>query len=201
MTKTPIKKIDISITELTDGTVAPSVSFTRWNKGMTNFRSKSFLKPTIDSLRRAEKKVWELTMSQMSERYLKYEDQWWRDYKIDREQWLEIEQAMEDEYNQSSSINPTVLAENTAIAVGHDEWLDDETHPIWELALIFYPEGDLVEIEDEMEEEEALSEFDDVTEFDDPICARCGLPYSKHPDDRCPGFVEEVDDEIRDVQE
>lgn len=29
----------------------------------------------------------------------------------------------------------TQLAEATAIALGHDEWLDDETHWIWDLAL------------------------------------------------------------------
>lgn len=33
----------------------------------------------------------------------------------------------------------TELAERTAIEMGHDEWLDDETNWIWELAL---KEGD-----------------------------------------------------------
>jgi hypothetical protein len=30
--------------------------------------------------------------------------------------------------------NMTMLAENTANEMGHDEWLDDETHWIWDLA-------------------------------------------------------------------
>jgi hypothetical protein len=29
----------------------------------------------------------------------------------------------------------TTLAEETAHDLGHSEWLDDETHPIWDLAI------------------------------------------------------------------
>lgn len=36
--------------------------------------------------------------------------------------------------------NATNLAENTAWTMGHDEWLDDETHPVWEVALEFFPD-------------------------------------------------------------
>jgi len=35
----------------------------------------------------------------------------------------------------SGEINATLLAENAAHAFDHDEWLDDETHYVWELAL------------------------------------------------------------------
>ncbi len=35
--------------------------------------------------------------------------------------------------------NATNLAENTAYTMGHDEWLDDDTHVIWEIATEFFP--------------------------------------------------------------
>lgn len=34
----------------------------------------------------------------------------------------------------SGEVNMTRLAENTAWEMGHDEWLDDESHWIWDLA-------------------------------------------------------------------
>jgi len=34
-----------------------------------------------------------------------------------------------------NEVNYTLLAENTAHALDRDEWLDDETHWIWELAV------------------------------------------------------------------
>lgn len=35
----------------------------------------------------------------------------------------------------TNDINLTVLAEATAHELGHDEWLDDETHEVWDCAL------------------------------------------------------------------
>lgn len=35
--------------------------------------------------------------------------------------------------------NATNLAENTAWAMDHDEWLDDETHEVWVIATEFFP--------------------------------------------------------------
>ncbi len=35
--------------------------------------------------------------------------------------------------------NATNLAEATADVMDHMEWLDDETHVIWDLALEFFP--------------------------------------------------------------
>jgi hypothetical protein len=43
--------------------------------------------------------------------------------------------AMDGNLVNDPDINPTVLAENAAHALEHDEWLDDETHWIWELSL------------------------------------------------------------------
>lgn len=34
----------------------------------------------------------------------------------------------------TGEINLTQLAENTAHELGHDEWLDDSTHIVWDLA-------------------------------------------------------------------
>jgi len=39
-----------------------------------------------------------------------------------------------------SERNATHLAENAAVEFDHDEWLDDETHWVWEFALDFWPE-------------------------------------------------------------
>ena len=43
--------------------------------------------------------------------------------------------AMDADLVNDLDLNPTVLAENAAHALEHDEWLDDETHWIWELSL------------------------------------------------------------------
>ena len=37
-------------------------------------------------------------------------------------------------------INPTQLAENAAHAFDQDNWLDDETHWVWDLAISFIPD-------------------------------------------------------------
>ena len=34
--------------------------------------------------------------------------------------------------------NATILAEETAFAMGHDEWLDDPNHELWEIALEYF---------------------------------------------------------------
>lgn len=35
--------------------------------------------------------------------------------------------------------NATTLAENVANDLDHPEWLDDETHVVWEIATEFFP--------------------------------------------------------------
>lgn len=37
--------------------------------------------------------------------------------------------------NDYGQVSLTQLAENTAHELGHDEWLDDETHWVWEEAI------------------------------------------------------------------
>lgn len=44
------------------------------------------------------------------------------------------ERLAEDLVDQSGEVNTTLLAENIAHEAGHDEWLDDETHLVWEVA-------------------------------------------------------------------
>ena len=34
----------------------------------------------------------------------------------------------------TDEINATKLAEYVAMTLDHDEWLDDETHPLWDIA-------------------------------------------------------------------
>lgn len=35
----------------------------------------------------------------------------------------------------TNEVNLTILAENCAHRLGHDEWLDDPDHEVWELAI------------------------------------------------------------------
>lgn len=35
----------------------------------------------------------------------------------------------------TNEVNRTQLAENTAHALNHDEWLDDSNHIVWDLAI------------------------------------------------------------------
>lgn len=37
--------------------------------------------------------------------------------------------------SETCEINATQLAEDTAWALGHAEWLDDETHVVWDIAV------------------------------------------------------------------
>ncbi len=46
-------------------------------------------------------------------------------------QWMEFDTA-ED---------ATQLAENAAHEFGHDEWLDDPDHQVWEIAIGFFDDG------------------------------------------------------------
>lgn len=43
-------------------------------------------------------------------------------------------------FNCDGCENPTQLAEECAIAFDHDEWLDEETHPLWEWVLDYFQE-------------------------------------------------------------
>lgn len=38
---------------------------------------------------------------------------------------------------EAGEVNATRLAENTAHALNHDEWLDDPDHEVWEVAIEF----------------------------------------------------------------
>ena len=38
--------------------------------------------------------------------------------------------------DQSGCFNRTALAESAADHFGHDEWLDDECHSVWDLAIL-----------------------------------------------------------------
>ena len=37
---------------------------------------------------------------------------------------------------QTGEVNNTALAEAAADALDHDEWLDDETHQVWDIAIV-----------------------------------------------------------------
>ena len=65
-------------------------------------------------------------------------DLWESEYGFTEE--LEINTRLYMSYYRDAFKSPTHLAEETAIALGHDEWLDVETHPIWEMALYYYEE-------------------------------------------------------------
>lgn len=45
--------------------------------------------------------------------------------------WLDVE------CENSDPLSATMLAEQVAFNLGHDEWLDDETHDVWYLAMDF----------------------------------------------------------------
>ncbi len=36
----------------------------------------------------------------------------------------------------SGEVNATLVAENVAWELGHAEWLDDDTHAVWDVALV-----------------------------------------------------------------
>ena len=49
---------------------------------------------------------------------------------------LELEAIrMAEDCVEFGEVNTTRLAENLAHHFGHDEWLDDSDHPVWEAAL------------------------------------------------------------------
>lgn len=39
------------------------------------------------------------------------------------------------DYDDCGEINVTLLAENCAIDLGHEEWLDDDLHEVWSIAV------------------------------------------------------------------
>lgn len=46
-----------------------------------------------------------------------------------------------DHVDWTGELNCTTLAEACADALGHDEWLDEEGHVVWEIALEFAEES------------------------------------------------------------
>ena len=43
--------------------------------------------------------------------------------------------ALREGHREQGEINLTTLAEDVAWELGHDEWLDDEAHMVWELVV------------------------------------------------------------------
>lgn len=61
------------------------------------------------------------------------------DYGLSREAYMEIVAAAHQNacagYDaRTGEANATVIAETVAHELGHSEWLDDETHPLWDVA-------------------------------------------------------------------
>jgi hypothetical protein len=58
---------------------------------------------------------------------------------------LKVMRLLVRDDKQSYVGNMTKLAEDAAHEMCHDDWLDDETHEIWELAELVATEEDLLE--------------------------------------------------------
>ena len=50
----------------------------------------------------------------------------------------EIRDVMETVQEVDPVDNATILAEECCWIMGHDEWLDDDDHVVWEIALDFF---------------------------------------------------------------
>ena len=52
-----------------------------------------------------------------------------------RKQILSKARALREDHWERGEINLTTLAEDVAWELGHDEWLDDSTHLLWEVVV------------------------------------------------------------------
>lgn len=71
---------------------------------------------------------------------LKWSSQIERDYGLSRANFAVIvrkarELAGEHVDHETGEVNTTALAEAVAYELEFDDWLDDETHPVWDIAV------------------------------------------------------------------
>ena len=67
----------------------------------------------------------------------KYKAQWKKDYDFDLDAFLDADRYCKQLFEDCD--NATELAEAVALTMDHAEWLDEESHPLWEMVLDYYP--------------------------------------------------------------
>ena len=67
---------------------------------------------------------------------MRYQKQWQADYGLSQTVWTQVVHTAErllPEYVEVDGINATLLAVAVAAELVKWEWLDSETHPLWDL--------------------------------------------------------------------
>ena len=91
---------------------------------------------------------------------VRYDWQMHQDYGLKRKEFEQIiatakTHAWMSYDHDTGECDATGLAENTAHALNHDEWLDEQTHPLWDIA------ADVaMNYEAEPDEDETPEEYD-----------------------------------------